>query len=111
MTVTLNKTNSENPDFVALVAQLDAYLKTTDGDEHDFYNQFNGIEQLNHVVVAYCDGQAIACGAIKPKQGYGMEVKRMFTHPNYRGKGTSHKVPLPSLSGKLLAPASSAPPF
>ena len=49
--IKLTRTNSKNIDFIELIKQLDAYLKITDGDEHDFYNQFNAIESLNHVVI------------------------------------------------------------
>ena len=35
--ITLLRTNSSNKDFADLVKQLDAYLKVTDGDEHEFY--------------------------------------------------------------------------
>ena len=55
------RTNSENKDFVNLVKQLDAYLKITDGDEHDFYNQFNNIDVLQHVVVLYENDVAVGC--------------------------------------------------
>jgi hypothetical protein len=36
--------------FKNLVKALDAYLKITDREEHDFYNQFNTIDVLNEVV-------------------------------------------------------------
>ncbi len=42
-------------DFINLVKELDAYLKITDGDDHDFYNQYNNIDVLKHVVVVYID--------------------------------------------------------
>jgi len=35
----LIRTTSDNPDFTALVKQLDAYLAEKDGDEHSFYAQ------------------------------------------------------------------------
>jgi GNAT superfamily N-acetyltransferase len=88
----LKKTNSENPDFVNLVAQLDAYLKITDGDEHAFYDQYNGIEELNHVIVAYEDGVAQACGAMKAFSREAVEIKRMYTAPEYRGRGLASQV-------------------
>ena len=47
------RTNSENEDFVFLVKQLDDYLKVTDGEEHAFYNQFNNIDVLQHVIVIW----------------------------------------------------------
>lgn len=83
----LKRTNSSNKDFVALVKELDAYLKITDGEDHDFYNQFNGIENLNHCIVAYKEGQAIGCGAFKEFEGDSVEVKRMYLKPQHRGSG------------------------
>lgn len=79
------RTNSNNQDFINLVKELDNYLKITDGDEHDFYNQFNNIDVLKHVVVAYKNNQAIACGAFKPFNKNTVEIKRMFTKPEFRG--------------------------
>lgn len=47
------RTNNTNADFKNLVRELDACLKTVDGEDHDFYNQYNGLEKTQHVVVAY----------------------------------------------------------
>ena len=51
--ITIVKTNSSNTDFVQLVQLLDADLKIRDGDEHEFYNQYNAIAALQYVLVAY----------------------------------------------------------
>ena len=51
--MTFHRTTSENVDFQALVSRLDAYLADVNGDDHGFYDQFNGIATLNHAVVAY----------------------------------------------------------
>jgi putative acetyltransferase len=88
----LIRTNSENEDFIYLVKQLDVYLKITDGDEHDFYNQFNSLGSLKHVVVAYLDKKPIGCGAIKEVSKKNVEVKRMFTNKDARGKGIGSQV-------------------
>lgn len=87
------RTNSSNEDFVALVKKLDAYLTITDGDEHDFYNQFNKIDNINHVVVFFEMGRPVACGAIK-KMGTTnvLEIKRMFVEEGMRGKGIASLV-------------------
>ncbi|RAI92012.1 GNAT family N-acetyltransferase [Algoriphagus yeomjeoni] len=90
--ITLTRTDSSNPDFVALVKQLDAYLAEKDGREHDFYNQFNKIVNLKNVVVGYENGVPVACGAIKEFDKDSMEVKRMFTKPDARGKGLASTV-------------------
>ena len=63
--IKLVRTNSENIDFINLVKDLDAFLKITDGDEHEFYNQYNAIDKLKHVVVAYHNNEAVGCGAFK----------------------------------------------
>ncbi|WP_250432790.1 GNAT family N-acetyltransferase [Hanstruepera flava] len=90
--IKLVRTNSENTDFIELVKALDSYLKVTDGDEHDFYNQFNNIDVLKHTVVAYNNGIAVGCGAFKKFDKYSVEIKRMFTKPNIRQSGIAKKV-------------------
>lgn len=81
------QTNSDNLDFITLVRQLDADLAIRDGNEHTFYAQFNKIATIKHVIVAYQDNQAIACGAMKEFAPDAMEIKRMYTLPENRGKG------------------------
>lgn len=88
----LVRTNSENDDFVYLVKQLDAYLKITDGEEHDFYNQYNNIDVLKHVIVAYIDNKPVGCGAFKEFNKNSVEIKRMFTNPDARGNGIAGTV-------------------
>jgi putative acetyltransferase len=90
--IILKRTNSQDPDFISLVAQLDAYLAETDGEENLYYRQFNTLDQLNQVVVFYEDHQPVACGAIKAFNEEAMEVKRMYTIPTHRGKGLATKV-------------------
>jgi len=86
------RTDYANPDFKALVKKLDAELNLRDGSDHGFYHQFNGIEGLDQVVVAYEGSIPVACGAIKPFGADRMEIKRMFVLPKYRGQGVSQKV-------------------
>jgi GNAT superfamily N-acetyltransferase len=88
----LLRTTSENEDFRRLVQELDAYLATTDGEEHAFYHQFNGIGALQHCIVAYDGDFAVGCGAIKSFDASAMEVKRMFVPPGLRGNGIASGV-------------------
>ncbi|WP_412561343.1 GNAT family N-acetyltransferase [Winogradskyella sp. MIT101101] len=90
--IKLVRTDSSNIDFIELVKQLDAYLKITDGDEHDFYNQFNSIDSLKHVIIAYENNKPIGCGAFKPFGSSKVEIKRMFTLTEERGKGIATKI-------------------
>ena len=86
------RTDSENPDFKRLVTLLDAELADRDVEEHSFYDKFISIEGLKYVVVLYEHHKPVGCGAIKPLDENTMEVKRMFTIPNYRGKGLATRV-------------------
>lgn len=88
----LKRTDSDDPDFIALVRHLDAELAIRDGDEHAFYSQFNKLVNIKNVVVAYRDGRAVGCGAIKPLEDGVMEVKRMFVFPEMRGQGIASKI-------------------
>jgi len=85
----IRRVPTNHPDFVTLVAELDAYLADIDGEEHNFYAQYNTIDQLDEAVVAYRDGDAIGCGAMKEFDSAAMEVKRMYTKPSQRGQGVA----------------------
>ena len=87
MKLEITRTNSENKDFINLVKDLDAHLKITDGEDHEFYNQFNGIDVIKYVVVVYKEKKPVGCGAIKHFDAEAVEVKRMFVSANFRGKG------------------------
>ncbi len=89
----LLRADSTNKDFIELVKHLDADLAIRDGDDHSFYDQFNKIDVIKHVVVAYDDANnPVGCGAIKQYEATSMEVKRMFVPINQRGKGIAVKV-------------------
>jgi len=81
------RTTSENNYFQNLVKKLDAYLAEIDGEDHAFYDQYNKIDLLKNCIVIFENEKPIACGAIKRIDENTMEVKRMFTLPEYRGKG------------------------
>jgi GNAT superfamily N-acetyltransferase len=87
--IQLKRTNPSNQDFIQLIALLDKELKVTDGDMHSFYNQYNGIQNIKYVVVAYKNETAVACGAIKRYDDKTMEIKRVFVHSDYRRQGIS----------------------
>lgn len=89
---TISRTTATDAAFRNLVKLLDAHLAITDEDEHDFYHQYNGLEDIKHVVLLREGDQAVACGAIKQFDAATMEVKRMFTRPEARGKGLAGQV-------------------
>ncbi|WP_181307412.1 GNAT family N-acetyltransferase [Rufibacter sp. XAAS-G3-1] len=90
--IELVRTDSANQDFAELVSLLDADLHVRDGDDHSFFAQFNKIDAIRQVIVAYYNTFAVGCGAIKPYSPEIAEVKRMFVLPEFRGQGIAGKV-------------------
>jgi GNAT superfamily N-acetyltransferase len=86
------RTDSDNQDFIDLVEHLDADLAERDGSDHPFYAQFNKINKIKYVVVAYENSRPVGCGAIKEYAPNTMEIKRMYTLPENRGMGIATKV-------------------
>ena len=90
--ITLKRTTSDHPDFEKLVVALDRYLAILDGDDHAFYAQFNKTNLLKNAIIAY-ENEAIAgIGAYKEYDTETVEMKRMYTVPEHRGKGIASKI-------------------
>ncbi|MFZ1519161.1 MAG: GNAT family N-acetyltransferase [Ignavibacteriaceae bacterium] len=86
------RTYSSNQDFIELVKLLDKELQIRDGGDHTFYAQYNMIDKLKNVVVAFYNDFAVGCGAIKEYDISTIEIKRMFVKDEYRSKGIATKV-------------------
>jgi len=81
------RTTSENEDFRNLVQDLDVELSVRNGDKNSFYAQFNKIDLIKNVILAYYDGKAIGCGAFKEYSQDQVEIKRMYVSSQFRGTG------------------------
>ena len=90
--ITLKRTTSDNEDFGKLVLELDAYLKILDGEDHAFYAQFNKTNLLKNALVCYENDVAVGIGAYKEFEPNVAEIKRMYTVPDYRGKGIAKAI-------------------
>ena len=87
ITLKIKKTSATDLHFKSLIGLLDKDLAITDGEEHDFYHQFNGTEQIKHVLLGYIGDTPVSCGAFKVLNTKEVEIKRMYTDAYYRGKG------------------------
>lgn len=90
--MTTTRTTSNNPDFQLLVSELDRYLAIRNGDANDFFVQFNQVDQIKHVILAYENDTVVGCGAMKEYKPGSMEVKRMFVPIEQRGKGIASSI-------------------
>ena len=87
----LLKTNSNHSDFQKLTQLFDEYLVEIDGDEKDFFAQYNQI-YIDNVIICYENEIAVGCGAFKEYDPTVVEIKRMFVLPEKRGKGIASTV-------------------
>lgn len=85
--MTIKRTDSSNKDFQNLVQLLDADLAIRNGEDHAFYDQFNKIDAINNCIVIYIDEIPAACGAFKKFDEKTVEIKRMYTNPDFRKRG------------------------
>ncbi len=83
----INRTDSSHEDFQALVKFLDADLALRNGEKQAFFNQFNKLDTINNCIVVYIDDVPAACGAFKKFDDETVEIKRMYTHPDFRKRG------------------------
>ena len=86
------KTNSDHPDFRTLVVALDADLQARYGEQQSFFSQFNKLDHIHHVIVAYQNNEAVGCGAFKEYEKEVAEIKRMFVQEQQRGKGIARLI-------------------
>lgn len=89
--LTLTRTTSKNPDFQKLTTLFDEYLIDIDGEEKDFFAQYNQI-YIENVIVGYENEIPVGCGAFKKSENQVAEIKRMFVSEDYRGKGIALKI-------------------
>ncbi len=83
----------DQPDVIALIADLDAYQDTLYPPESRHALDIASLKQSNvlFVVARDSEGKAIGCGAIVLKPEFG-ELKRMYISPRGRGQGVARKL-------------------
>ncbi|HEX2845195.1 MAG TPA: GNAT family N-acetyltransferase [Chitinophagaceae bacterium] len=88
----LKRTNNLDPDFLYLIPLLDTDLRSRYLTLQDVYDQHNIIVNVDTVVIAYAEGQAVGCGCFKEFNGSSVEIKRMYVKPEHRRRGISSAV-------------------
>ena len=84
--------SAESPVAQVLIAALDAELNVrypglpTHGIDGPRFADTGGV-----FAVGYLDGDAVACGALRPWESGG-EIKRMFVDARFRGRGFSRAI-------------------
>lgn len=79
-------------DFTSLIAELDVYCRSITGAGQAAFSPHNAVQPLSDVAVLLADGQAVACGALKPHGDGTVELKRVFVKPQYRRHGYAQTI-------------------
>jgi putative acetyltransferase len=92
-TVTINFESPDQPDVIALIADLDAYQDTLYPPESRHSLDLESLKESNVLFAVARDGAgiAIACGALVLGPDYG-EIKRIYVDPRGRGQGIAKKL-------------------
>jgi len=90
--IKVEKTTSENPDFIFLTETFDAYLWDRYPELKKDYWGNNLIEFNANVLIVYLDEKPVACGCFKKYNKESVELKRMFVLPEARGLGLAQLV-------------------
>jgi len=90
--LTFKRTTGRDPDFEFLIRQLDNELWNEMSEVQATYDQFNKVPDIDTVLLIYRNGNVIACGCFKKYGSDTVEIKRMYTIKEERGKGIAAKI-------------------
>ena len=79
-------------DFITLTNELDQEFTDKNGEKQKIYDQYNKVDAIKDIIVAYDNDKAIGCGSIKRYEDTTYEVKRMYVQKGYRGQAISKKI-------------------
>ena len=90
MNLQIVKTNSDNPAFKMLEAELESELNERDDSIQLQFDSYDTPKNyIDTVVVAYDDDTPIGFGCFKPFDDSTAEIKRMYVSKDYRRKGVA----------------------
>lgn len=91
-TITIKRTEANDPDFPYLVSQLTLEIRQIYGDFQVVYDKYNQISHLDTVVIAYVNDAPVGCGCFKKIDSKTAEIKRMYVKPAERKSGIASGV-------------------
>ena len=91
--MSIAKETPDQPDVIALIAELDAYQDTLYPAEARYALDLESLKQPNVIFVVARDemNSAVGCGAVVVNEGLG-ELKRMYVRQENRGQGLAQKI-------------------
>ncbi|MFB9844191.1 GNAT family N-acetyltransferase [Mucilaginibacter ginsenosidivorans] len=90
--ITIKRTEANDPDFPYLAALLNHELHEKYGELQVVYDKFNQISNLDTVVIAYVNDAPAGCGCFKRIDKNTAEIKRMFVKTGERNQGLASSI-------------------
>lgn len=85
--------DGKNPHFILLCHELDSALDEIAGTQRqEVYNQYNLLDSINDVFIAYNDRVPAGCASFKHYSEGVAEVKRVFVKPEFRKRRISKEL-------------------
>ena len=88
------RTNGNDKDFIENCRLLDMDLDRRVGKKikRDKYKKYNQLDEIQEAIVVYEDNKAVGGGAIRRYDDENIELKRVFVHTEYQGRGIGSKL-------------------
>lgn len=89
-----NRTDGKNKDFIENCRLLDMDLDRRVGKKikRDKYKKYNQLDEIKEAIVVYKDHKPIGAGAIRRYDDENVELKRVFVHTEYQGRGIGSRL-------------------
>lgn len=86
--IVIREARCDDEEFIKLCGELDSYLNIAIGgeDKREKYKKYNHLDTMDYVALAYADGEAVGCAALRAYSQTAVEVKRVFLREAYRGR-------------------------
>ncbi len=88
------RTDGKDKDFIENCRLLDMDLDRRVGKriQRDKYKKYNQLDEIQEAIVVYKDNKAVGGGAIRRYDDENMELKRVFVHTEYQGRGIGSRL-------------------
>lgn len=93
--IEIRRTTLDSPDAIRLITALDSELKALfpeAGAAHFSLSQEQVATGDGAFLVAYVDGEAVGCGAVRRFDASTAELKRMYVATPFRGRGIGRAI-------------------
>lgn len=88
------RTDGMDKDFIENCRLLDMDLDRRVGKQiqRDKYKKYNQLDEIQEAIVVYIDNRVVGGGAIRRYDDDNMELKRVFVHTEYQGRGIGSRL-------------------